>query len=81
MFHENNITIYSFSSKALEYLPHDKCCTSLENGPNRKDLRHLPILSIDLPGYKDYNHALCHIAFTIRIHQISAHVADFAHYV
>ena len=79
--HEHNITTDDFSTQVLACLPPDDYAVSLENSPNRKDLRHLPILSIDPPGCKDIDDALHCIPLPNGNYQIGVHIADVTHYV
>ena len=47
----------------------------------RKDLRHLPVLSIDPPGCQDIDDALHCIVLPNGNWQIGVHIADVTHYV
>lgn len=55
---EHEIPYESFSGKVLACLPPDNWAITPENSIGRKDLRHLPVLSIDPPGCKDIDDAL-----------------------
>lgn len=55
---EHGIPHESFSGKVLACLPPDDWKITPENSVGRKDLRHLPVLSIDPPGCKDIDDAL-----------------------
>lgn len=55
---EHDIPHESFSGKVLACLPPDDWAITPENSAGRKDLRHLPVLSIDPPGCKDIDDAL-----------------------
>lgn len=49
--------------------------------PNRVDLRHLPVLSIDPPGCKDIDDALHCIILPNGNYQVGVSIADVTHYV
>jgi len=49
--------------------------------PDRVDLRHLPVLSIDPPGCKDIDDALHCIVLPNGNYQIGVSIADVTHYV
>jgi exosome complex exonuclease DIS3/RRP44 len=49
--------------------------------PERTDLRHLPVLSIDPPGCKDIDDALHCIVLPNGNFQVGVHIADVTHYV
>jgi exosome complex exonuclease DIS3/RRP44 len=49
--------------------------------PERTDLRHLPVLSIDPPGCKDIDDALHCITLPNGNFQVGVHIADVTHYV
>lgn len=55
---EHEIPHESFSGKVLACLPPEDWTITAENSVGRKDLRHLPVLSIDPPGCKDIDDAL-----------------------
>ena len=55
---EHDIPHESFSGKVLACLPPQDWTITPENSVGRKDLRHLPVLSIDPPGCKDIDDAL-----------------------
>lgn len=55
---EHEIPHESFSGKVLACLPPEDWAITPENSVGRKDLRHLPVLSIDPPGCKDIDDAL-----------------------
>jgi len=58
--------------------PQDYQISSTEG---RKDLRHLPILSIDPPGCKDIDDALHGRELPNGNYQVGVHIADVSHYV
>jgi exosome complex exonuclease DIS3/RRP44 len=53
----------------------------VEMVPDREDLRHLPILSIDPPGCKDIDDALHCIVLPNGNYQVGVSIADVTHYV
>lgn len=55
---EHEIPHDNFSGRVLACLPPEDWTITAENSIGRKDLRHLPVLSIDPPGCKDIDDAL-----------------------
>lgn len=55
---EHEIPHGNFSGKVLACLPPEDWTITPENSAGRRDLRHLPVLSIDPPGCKDIDDAL-----------------------
>ena len=55
---EHNIPTAEFSAAVLACLPPSDWCISPSNSIGRRDLRSLPVLSIDPPGCKDIDDAL-----------------------
>jgi exosome complex exonuclease DIS3/RRP44 len=53
----------------------------IEMVPDRLDLRHLPVLSIDPPGCKDIDDALHCIVLPNGNYQVGVSIADVTHYV
>jgi exosome complex exonuclease DIS3/RRP44 len=53
----------------------------IEMVPDRVDLRHLPVLSIDPPGCKDIDDALHCIVLPNGNYQVGVSIADVTHYV
>ena len=53
----------------------------VEMVPDRLDLRHLPVLSIDPPGCKDIDDALHCIVLPNGNYQVGVSIADVTHYV
>jgi len=82
LLHEHNIPCEPFSAKVLACLPPADYKIELkEEDSYRKDLRHLPVLSIDPPGCKDIDDALHCIVLPNNNWQIGVHIADVTHYV
>ena len=81
LLHEHNIPCEPFSTKVLACLPPEDYKIDLSTNPDRKDLRNLPVLSIDPPGCKDIDDALHCIVLENGNWQIGVHIADVTHYV
>lgn len=80
LLHEHDIPCDGFSAKVLACLPPVDYEIKLEND-GRKDLRHIPVLSIDPPGCKDIDDALHCIPLPNGNFQVGVHIADVTHYV
>eukprot|EP00592_Proboscia_alata_P000794 CAMPEP_0194368876 /NCGR_PEP_ID=MMETSP0174-20130528/17104_1 /TAXON_ID=216777 /ORGANISM="Proboscia alata, Strain PI-D3" /LENGTH=1142 /DNA_ID=CAMNT_0039145459 /DNA_START=273 /DNA_END=3701 /DNA_ORIENTATION=- len=79
LLHEHSIPTEPFSPRVLACLPPaDFTCIP---HPDRTDLRHLPILSIDPPGCKDIDDALHCLKLPNGNFQVGVHIADVTHYV
>lgn len=68
-----------FSASVLACLPPSDY--KIELVPDRLDLRHLPVLSIDPPGCKDIDDALHCIVLPNGNYQVGVSIADVTHYV
>ncbi|KAG7346379.1 ribonuclease R [Nitzschia inconspicua] len=68
-----------FSAAVLACLPPNDY--KIEMVPDRTDLRHLPVLSIDPPGCKDIDDALHCIVLPNGNYQVGVSIADVTHYV
>lgn len=68
-----------FSAAVLACLPPNDY--KIEMVPDRVDLRHLPVLSIDPPGCKDIDDALHCIVLPNGNYQVGVSIADVTHYV
>ncbi|KAL3919693.1 MAG: hypothetical protein SGILL_003630 [Bacillariaceae sp.] len=68
-----------FSASVLACLPPSDY--KIEMVPDRVDLRHLPVLSIDPPGCKDIDDALHCIVLPNGNYQVGVSIADVTHYV
>ena len=68
-----------FSPAVLACLPPNDY--KIEMVPDRVDLRHLPVLSIDPPGCKDIDDALHCIVLPNGNYQVGVSIADVTHYV
>ncbi|CAM9627658.1 unnamed protein product, partial [Sphacelaria rigidula] len=78
---EHDIPHESFSGKVLACLPPDDWAITPENSVGRKDLRHLPVLSIDPPGCKDIDDALHARQLENGNLEVGVHIADVTHFV
>jgi exosome complex exonuclease DIS3/RRP44 len=70
-----------FNAQVLACLPPEDYKITLEGAPERLDLRHLPVLSIDPPGCKDIDDALHCTVLPNGNYQVGVHIADVTHYV
>eukprot|EP00952_Eustigmatos_sp_NYUAD-ZCMA_P007826 32954-Eustigmatos_ZCMA.PRE.1 len=52
-----------------------------ENSVGRRDLRHLPVMSIDPPGCKDIDDALHCVRLPNGNLQVGVHIADVTYFV
>eukprot|EP00752_Nemacystus_decipiens_P011314 g10054.t1 len=78
---EHDIPHESFSGKVLACLPPEDWTITPENSTGRKDLRHLPVLSIDPPGCKDIDDALHARPLRNGNLEVGVHIADVTHFV
>ena len=81
LLHEHNIPCEPFSVKVMACLPQENYKIELAGSSDRKDLRGLPVLSIDPPGCKDIDDALHCIILENGNWQVGVHIADVTHYV
>lgn len=81
LLQEHDIPYESFSAAVLACLPPEDYRISAEDSPERKDLRHLPVLSIDPPNCKDIDDALHCSVLPNGNFQVGVHIADVTHYV
>ena len=79
VLHEFDIPTYPFSKDILSELP--SADYPIVNSEKRKDLRHLPICSIDPPGCKDIDDALHCVKLSNGNYQLGVHIADVTHFV
>eukprot|EP00903_Cladosiphon_okamuranus_P016114 g14871.t1 len=78
---EHGIPHETFSGKVLACLPPEDWTITPENSVGRKDLRHLPVLSIDPPGCKDIDDALHARPLGNGNLEVGVHIADVTHFV
>ena len=74
-----NTPFEPFSAAVLSCLPSEDY--KIELTPDRLDLRHLPVLSIDPPNCKDIDDALHCTILPNGNFQVGVHIADVTHYV
>jgi exosome complex exonuclease DIS3/RRP44 len=79
LLQEHNIPHEPFPAKVLACLPPTDY--KIEYTPERADLRHIPVLSIDPPGCKDIDDALHCTVLPNGNYQVGVHIADVTHYV
>ncbi|CAM9533622.1 unnamed protein product [Discosporangium mesarthrocarpum] len=78
---EHDIPHESFSGKVLACLPPQDWTITPANSEGRRDLRHLPVLSIDPPGCKDIDDALhCWVLGNGNL-EVGVHIADVTYFV
>ncbi|KAJ4963256.1 hypothetical protein NE237_023195 [Protea cynaroides] len=80
---ENSIDSRPFSVQVLACLPPlpwSLSTVDLEN-PNRKDLRHIRVFSVDPPGCKDIDDALHCTALPNGNFEVGVHIADVTNFV
>lgn len=78
---EHDIPHEAFSGKVLACLPPVDWQITPENSAGRRDLRGLPILSIDPPGCKDIDDALHSRPLPNGNIEVGVHIADVTHFV
>lgn len=79
LLQEFKIAHEPFSAAVLACLPPNDYKVKMV--PDRLDLRHLPVLSIDPPGCKDIDDALHCIVLPNGNYQVGVSIADVTHYV
>ena len=79
LLQEHNIPYEPFPAAVLACLPPEDY--KIEMVPERLDLRHLPVLSIDPPNCKDIDDALHCTVLPNGNYQVGVHIADVTHYV
>ena len=79
LLQEHKIPHEPFPAKVLACLPPTDY--KIEVTPDRADLRHIPVLSIDPPGCKDIDDALHCTVLPNGNYQVGVHIADVTHYV
>ncbi|XP_008786671.2 exosome complex exonuclease RRP44 homolog A [Phoenix dactylifera] len=80
---ENDINSRPFSAQVLACLPHLPWTLSSEvlANPNRQDLRHLRVFSVDPPGCKDIDDALHCTSLPNGNFEVGVHIADVTNFV
>ncbi|KAJ0402400.1 hypothetical protein P43SY_004109 [Pythium insidiosum] len=78
---EHDIPCDQFSDEVMRCLPPEDWTITPENSAGRRDLRGLPVCSIDPPGCKDIDDAL-HVTLLPNGNlQVGVHIADVTHFV
>ncbi|GAB4847637.1 Exosome complex exonuclease RRP44 A [Ancistrocladus abbreviatus] len=80
---ENDINSRPFSSQVLGCLPPLPWSVSSEDlsDPNREDLRHVHVFSVDPPGCKDIDDALHCTRLPNGNYEVGVHIADVTNFV
>lgn len=80
---ENDINTRAFSEQVLACLPPLPWTLQPEDlsDPQREDLRHLRVFSVDPPGCKDIDDALCCKALPNGNFEVGVHIADVTNFV
>ncbi|GAB9473637.1 Exosome complex exonuclease rrp44 [Globisporangium polare] len=78
---EHDIPTDQFSDEVMRCLPAEDWKITAENSTGRRDLRGLPVMSIDPPNCKDIDDAL-HVSLLPNGNlQVGVHIADVTHFV
>lgn len=78
---EHDIPTDQFSDEVMRCLPPEDWKITEENSAGRRDLRGLPVMSIDPPNCKDIDDAL-HVSVLPNGNlQVGVHIADVTHFV
>ncbi|GLD92419.1 hypothetical protein PINS_up000952 [Pythium insidiosum] len=78
---EHDIPCDQFSDEVMRCLPPEDWTITPENSAGRRDLRGLPVCSIDPPGCKDIDDALHVMLLPNGNLQVGVHIADVTHFV
>eukprot|EP00611_Tribonema_gayanum_P002124 TRINITY_DN1155_c0_g3_i2.p1 TRINITY_DN1155_c0_g3~~TRINITY_DN1155_c0_g3_i2.p1 ORF type:complete len:1007 (+),score=329.82 TRINITY_DN1155_c0_g3_i2:263-3283(+) len=78
---EHDIPHDAFNGKVLACLPPVDWQITAENSVGRRDMRHVPALSIDPPGCKDIDDALHARPLPNGNIEVGVHIADVTHFV
>ncbi|CAM9132050.1 unnamed protein product, partial [Heterosigma akashiwo] len=78
---EHDIPFEPFSDEVLACLPDPDNWLTEDEVAKRRDLRHIPVMSIDPPGCKDIDDALHCIQLDNGNWQAGVHIADVTHFV
>ena len=76
-----DIPTREFSAKVIACLPPVDWAITEENSRGRRDLRHVPVMSIDPPGCKDIDDALHARRLPNGNLEVGVHIADVTHFV
>lgn len=78
---EHDIPCDQFSDEVMRCLPPEDWKITAENSTGRRDLRGLPVMSIDPPNCKDIDDALHANLLPNGNLQVGVHIADVTHFV
>ena len=78
---EHDIPCDQFSDEVMRCLPPEDWKITPENSRGRRDLRDLPVMSIDPPNCKDIDDALHAKCLPNGNIQVGVHIADVTHFV
>ncbi|KAG7397620.1 exosome catalytic subunit dis3 [Phytophthora boehmeriae] len=78
---EHDIPCDQFSDEVMRCLPPEDWKITPENSKGRRDLRDLPVMSIDPPNCKDIDDALHAKLLPNGNLQVGVHIADVTHFV
>ena len=78
---EHDIPQNEFSAAVMACLPPSQWVVTPENSGGRRDLRDVPVCSIDPPGCRDIDDALHAIELPNGNWQCGVHIADVTHFV
>ena len=78
---ENDVPHYDFSEAVYDCLPKGEWKVEATEERNRKDLRHLPICSVDPVGCKDIDDALHYRLLPNGNEEVGVHIADVSHFL
>lgn len=78
---EHDIPCDQFSDEVMRCLPPEDWKITAENSTGRRDLRGLPVMSIDPPNCKDIDDALHACLLPNGNLQVGVHIADVTHFV
>ncbi|RKP20466.1 mitotic control protein dis3 [Rozella allomycis CSF55] len=78
---ENDVPFDEFTQSVLDCLPSKDWIVTDVDLPNRMDLRHLDVCSIDPPGCTDIDDALHCVPLPNGNFQVGVHIADVTHFV
>jgi exosome complex exonuclease DIS3/RRP44 len=81
LLHEHNIPTDDFSGEVIACLPPEGWSITEENSRGRRDLRHLPVMSIDPPGCRDIDDALHWRALPNGNWEVGIHIADVTYFM
>lgn len=81
LLHEYDIPWEPFSEKVMACLPPSDWKMTPENTQGRKDLRSVPVMSIDPPGCKDIDDALHCTRLPNGNFAVGVHIADVSYFV